>query len=485
MRLYVSVREGDWASVRYGTYSGNSAWLLEWRLERGDFTAGAGTDRWRDLDRRIHGETFVLSVPDADAINVRTLKVRCLTEARRLGIAAPEPTPAPESAAFHIQDRVMDVWLTDAATDERLGDHLPLGQTELTDGDLVVLSIEHPAKGSYALAAPSNADELLRWLPLAERATSPAGRPRLWGVLLYTDADVELATYVRTHFDDLNVLSGPATRVFAIERPAGRSAARKYWRRHLEPELYRVMGAVRWLRWTPYDAQGAYEVAAELGLGPEHLPCLVFFHALNGPVHEGEKIVFPIEHTSTAYFRSLFAGIGRVLESVEVEEGLPARASDAAAFAAVRRAQDAIRAALRPTVPVQPGLAVHNSRVVVMSGAGVSENFYFHGEKTTFVNRPQDTVIRDFQNTYSAAPGGDELTRLLQLVLTSREVPDPDREEAAVAIHALAREAAAEEPDAPAALTRIDRLRTLLSTGADIAQPALAILASLTAFFGG
>ncbi|MGW2841749.1 hypothetical protein ACWCWD_28680 [Streptomyces sp. NPDC001493] len=70
-------------------------------------------------------------------------------------------------------------------------------------------------------------------------------------------------------------------------------------------------------------------------------------------------------------------------------------------------------------------------------------------------------------------------------MLESRDTPAPDQEEAAVAIHALARLGAATEPDLPAVTTRVERLRTLLASSADIAQPALAILASLGAFFSG
>ncbi|RAG80542.1 hypothetical protein DN069_37600 [Streptacidiphilus pinicola] len=101
------------------------------------------------------------------------------------------------------------------------------------------------------------------------------------------------------------------------------------------------------------------------------------------------------------------------------------------------------------------------------------------------MNRPQDTVVRDFQNTYATAVGAPELRRLLELVLSSRDLSDQDREEAADAIHALARLGATPHPDLPAARPRLERLRALLSAGADIAKPALAILASLTPLFSG
>ncbi|MFD8387385.1 hypothetical protein ACFV2X_54465 [Streptomyces sp. NPDC059679] len=109
------------------------------------------------------------------------------------------------------------------------------------------------------------------------------------------------------------------------------------------------------------------------------------------------------------------------------------------------------------------------------------ENFYFQGENTTFINRPQDTVIRDFQNAHGTAIRADDLTQLLRLVLTSRDMAAADREEAASTIHDIARIGSGSLLDPAAASTRLERLRALLSSSADIAQPALTLLASLTA----
>lgn len=535
MRLHVDVREGDWADVTYGPYGASFSQALEQMVGAGDFDAAVGPQRWLDLDRRTRRTTF--EIDTTSGMPVGHLKTRCLAEARRIGAAQPEPAPEPEGRGrgeYWGADRIADVWLSCPATDERISDELTVAQAELTDGDLLVLCIEHEPDGDYMMASPPNPAKLFEWLELAENSAAPAASPRLWGVLLYTDADAELAAYVRTNFDDLNVLSGPATRVFVVERRANWAQAKKYWRTHLEPELYRVMSTMHWLRWTPYDPQGAYEIASVLGVGPELLPCLVFFHSPQGPIHQGEKIVFRIEQTSTAYFRSLFGGINRALDSVatvvqeqsadanrrrleqegpisdsalyerlarkretagyapapEVIQSLlaPDRTSDAAAFAAVRTAEEAIRASLRPTIYSNSGISVNGSQVVVISGSGegqVTENFYFQGEKTTFINRPQDTVIQDFQNTYASAACSDDLAQLLQLVLSSRDVSGPDREEAAGAVHELARLGTGNQPDLPTARTRIERLRALLATSADIGQPALAILASLTAFFAG
>ncbi|MGW5929826.1 hypothetical protein ACWF2L_26860 [Streptomyces anulatus] len=61
---------------------------------------------------------------------------------------------------------------------------------------------------------------------------------------------------------------------------------------------------------------------------------------------------------------------------------------------------------------------------------------------------------------------------------------DADREEAAGAVHELARITAEVEPDNATARTRLQRLRELLTAGADITQPALAIVTSVAGMLG-
>ncbi|MER5182160.1 hypothetical protein ABT009_28030 [Streptomyces sp. NPDC002896] len=466
-----------------------------------------------------------VSVPETSTVDQFTQT--CLAEARSAQLACWPTDP-------------LDVWLVDAVTGKRLEAGQRVTDLDLAEGDVLVLCIEHPPQALYSLAPIPDSAALIRRLQLAEGVLPPDGGPRLWGVLLYTDADAELAAYVRTHFEDLNALSGPATRVFVIERPADWRTAKRYWRKNLEPELYRVLSTMRWLTWQPYDRQGAYEIADLMGVDRDLLPCLVFFHPSGGPLAEAEKVVFCIEDVSVGYFRSLFGGISAALrpadgapspslrEQMSAEERaahsrfeawfaelqrrdpewwrgpLPTmpepsleetlhtlaargRGADAEAFARVRSAAQAIRSRLSPAQPTRPDHThtFHNCRVVVTSGAAVSENFYFQGENTTFINRPQDTVIRDFQNTYGAGADAEDLTRLLELVLSSRDLTDSERNEAAGAVHDVARLSAEPEPDAPAVRTRLQRLRELLSSSADIAQPALAIIASVTALFAG
>ncbi|MFE2295158.1 hypothetical protein [Streptomyces sp. NPDC059452] len=96
-----------------------------------------------------------------------------------------------------------------------------------------------------------------------------------------------------------------------------------------------------------------------------------------------------------------------------------------------------------------------------------------------------DTVVQDFQNEYAGARCHEELHRLLRLTLSSTDPADADRQEAARAVHDLARLAGTPEPDRSAFRLRAERLREVLAGAADIAQPALAIIASVVAAVSG
>ncbi|MGA4877077.1 hypothetical protein [Streptomyces lydicamycinicus] len=58
----------------------------------------------------------------------------------------------------------------------------------------------------------------------------------------------------------------------------------------------------------------------------------------------------------------------------------------------------------------------------------MTENFTFYGQ-TTFINRPVDTVIRDFQNTHGSVPHEEDLAALLRAVLAA-PLNEADREQA-------------------------------------------------------
>ncbi|MFF5707254.1 hypothetical protein ACFY7H_32920 [Streptomyces sp. NPDC012794] len=514
MQIHAAVRQGDWTVTRHGSFGSEYLDEVEALLRVAGPARAPDDDNadWRKLDALLLKRT--VTVDTNGCATVGDLKTRCLEAAFHAGLARPAKGARPPI-----------VWITDSASDRKLPDVLPLDEADLADGALLVLNIEESPTEAYRMGPAPNAAALFQRLQLTANTPDANAGPRLFGVLLYTDADVELATYVRTHLDDLNALSGPATCVFVIEEQRGPDAVKRYWRRHLEPEVYRVLAPLRWLDWQPYDAQGAYEVAAALGVDPALLPCLVLLaptHTAAGAPGPADRIVFPVHEASPAWFRTLFGHLARLIGPTarppEVSSGkryvrriryffdtpvsvqtavrrlgaapTADRGADSEAFARVRAAEQAVRDALVPaSVAVErPEHHFTDCRVVIhsgTSGATVTENFYFQGTHTTFINKPVDTVVRDFQHTYAQAPAQDDLTRLLTLVLTSRDLPDADREEAAGAVHDLARITTEPEPDTATARTRLQRLREILATGADIAQPALAIVASVAGMLAG
>ncbi|MEV2244737.1 hypothetical protein [Streptomyces sp. NPDC049970] len=509
MRLLIDVVEGDHSDF-HGPYGARTARRMRGSelfgtAPRAPRAAGDPADRWRELHCTALGRAFEMSV-DPSATVAECLAA-VLDEARRRGAAGPEPEPDHEPV-LPWAGHELRTWLADPATDERLDERLTPESYGLADGDLIVLCIEHPPESMYRLGRASNPAALLERMQLAMNATAPDDGGRLWGVLLYTSVDIELATYVRTNFEDLDALSGPSTRVFVVERRAPWAEARRYWRERLEPELYQVMTSLQWLRWQPYDPQGAYRIASLLKVDPALLPCLVLFNGRADLPWGKQKVVFPVEEATPRYFRTLFGriaetfggppGTGRgPLEYDDVRAGARAdgptvlrdlllrnaRDRDEEAFARVADAQRAISAALEPTPAPYNGYELNNCKVILTSGAAMTENFNFNGQNTTFVNRPRDTVVQDFQNQHGTTLCADDLRQLLGLTLSSTDLSDTERDEAAQAVHDLA--TLSGEPDVGAFRLRAERLRELLSGAADIAQPALALITSVVAAVTG
>lgn len=509
VRLLIDVVGGDFSAF-HGPYGNGTVQrmrgLEHFSAAAASRTAVDGSARWHDLHEAALGRAFEMSV--APSATVAECQAAALGEARRRGVAEPERTYEP---VFPWDDGVPRTWLADPATDEQLDPRLTLDSYGLADGDLIVLCVERPAESMYRLDRSPNPAALLERMQLSMHGTAPDSGGMLWGVLLYTSVDTGLATYVRTHFEDLDALSGPTTRLFVMERRTPWADARRYWRRHLEPELYQVLAPMQWLRWQPYDPQGAYRIASLLKVDPALLPCLVLFNGRADLPWGKQKVVFPVEEATPRYFRTLFGRIaealggqpgtgGAQLEYDDLRAGArgdgpavlrdlllrSARDRDEEAFARVAEAQHAISAALRPTPAPHTGYQLNNCKVILTSGtsgAVMTENFNFHGQNTTFVNRPKDTVIQDFQNQHGTALCADDLRQLLGLTLSSTELSDTERDEAAQAVHDLA--TLSGEPDVGAFRLRAERLRELLAGAADIAQPALALIATVTAAVTG
>lgn len=112
------------------------------------------------------------------------------------------------------------------------------------------------------------------------------------------------------------------------------------------------------------------------------------------------------------------------------------------------------------------------------------ESFVFHGQ-TTFINRPRDTVIRDFQNEYVKGDGStadqinSQLGRLVELLLESRELPDAEKEEAVRAVDTLAAEVTAERASRFSLKGTLREIGEVVQGANDIAKPALGVISTV------
>ena len=111
----------------------------------------------------------------------------------------------------------------------------------------------------------------------------------------------------------------------------------------------------------------------------------------------------------------------------------------------------------------------------------MSEDFVFHGQ-TTFINKPKDTVIQNFQNTYIAGDNSDrdkinlEIKKLVDLILSSKDVPKEDKEETVQALHSVAEQVKEQKGSKLSIKSTLKAVQEIVTKAADIAVPALGII---------
>ncbi len=119
----------------------------------------------------------------------------------------------------------------------------------------------------------------------------------------------------------------------------------------------------------------------------------------------------------------------------------------------------------------------------------MEEKIAFHGQ-TTFIDRPKDTIIQNFQNTYLAGDNSDkdkviaQMAQLIELVLDSKELPDSDKEEVTQALHSVAEQVKEEKAAKLTLKGTLEAVKDIVSDASDIAIPALAIIATLFKLLG-
>jgi hypothetical protein len=265
----------------------------------------------------------------------------------------------------------------------------------IEDGDHLGLIIEHPPRGLYSIVPLPNSEAVFAAIRSTDenppriqvdarrdRYTDDpsAHMPPLRGVLLYTDEDVEIATYTRKHFASLSEASGSNLQFYVVEQPDENwREASRYWKGVLSEQLQREWATLGWLRSKPHTAVEAYKIARRIGVYPDQLPCLVLFDRLDN----AEKVVFPLLSGSATFFRSLFSHLQRLI--------VPGQPADLL-FDGVRQNFDAIVATLRETAD-----AVRSTD---------RTEYRFDGQ-TVFINKPAGHVtLSNFQNRHDGETSG-------------------------------------------------------------------------------
>lgn len=119
----------------------------------------------------------------------------------------------------------------------------------------------------------------------------------------------------------------------------------------------------------------------------------------------------------------------------------------------------------------------------------MTEKFIFHGQ-TTFIDKPHDTVIQNFQNTYVVGDNSDrdkvnsEIKELVRLILNSKDLPRDDKEETVKALHAVAEQVKDEKATKLTIKGTLQAVQEIISKSTDIAVPALVIIKSVLKLLG-
>jgi hypothetical protein len=119
----------------------------------------------------------------------------------------------------------------------------------------------------------------------------------------------------------------------------------------------------------------------------------------------------------------------------------------------------------------------------------MTQKFIFQGQ-TTFVDKPRDTVIQNFQNIYIAGDGSDsdkinaEILKLVELVLQSKDLPVNTKDEAAQALHSVAGEVKEQNGNKLTLKGTLQAVKEVVSKAADIAAPALGIITTILKLLG-
>ena len=114
----------------------------------------------------------------------------------------------------------------------------------------------------------------------------------------------------------------------------------------------------------------------------------------------------------------------------------------------------------------------------------MTDRFVFHGQ-TTFIDKPRDTVIQNFQNTYITGDGSDrdkanaELEKLVELIFASQELSNQEKEESVQAVHEVADQVKEQKGSRLSLKGSLKAVQEVVSKAGDIAVPAMNIISTV------
>lgn len=130
-----------------------------------------------------------------------------------------------------------------------------------------------------------------------------ASKVTLRGVLLYTSEDSILKKYIKQHFREFDKLSGDWCEIFTLEKPD------KAW-------SFKKLSLIEKIKLnfiSGIDKSEAYDIARELKIDINQMPCLIFF----GEDINSQRLIIPIQQLPLAdfpkYFRELFTILEKIL----------------------------------------------------------------------------------------------------------------------------------------------------------------------------
>jgi hypothetical protein len=147
----------------------------------------------------------------------------------------------------------------------------------------------------------------------------------LGSLLLYTEEDWELATYIRQYYAYLHAMSSYYLTIWIFEHlPAisshSRGDVRRFWAERLPPQWNTIWSALGLTHTKPYPKEQIYSIATELGIPIERIPCFVLFREWKQV--KTSRIIVGISGPPRHFFRQICTDIIHGIDKIKGDRAL-------------------------------------------------------------------------------------------------------------------------------------------------------------------